>query len=346
MPTQKRVLVPASQENILQSHVGVILITLCGVAGLLGTLGICTYGYVKFRRAKMVKLEKKLEHERIKASIVHLSKTRTDETSRRSKSSDDTLPKRPSSLGNDYGMIGFGNCRTSYLESIAGSSKGVLPGDVVLPENGASTARNIRDTSAVLTPPMTPDRCRLPTIQHWNLPEERSGLPEPLTIGNTTLMEVPIPPPLAIRKEEKELPSPPITRGRKVQRWEEVDPPLFGAVKRASMRRRARSKSEGIETSSLRRFGELEARRGNARAKKEKYKRGRSTDWSEMAVEVVEQDAMNLGHEGYRASIIEAYGKEEIDEGSEYGDEEGYLWKPLPKPPIESGWPVGRAEMP
>ncbi|KAK6506559.1 hypothetical protein TWF506_011464 [Arthrobotrys conoides] len=368
MPTQKRVLVPASQENILQSHVGVILITLCGVAGLLGTLGICMYGYVKFRRAKRVKLDKKLEHERLKDSIVHLARVKTDETStsRRSKSSEGTIPKRPTSFGNDYAMVGFGNCRSSYMESITGSSRGVLPGEVVLPETGASTAGNIRGTSAVLTPPMTPDKCRLPSIQHWNLPG-CPGLPEPLTIGNKTMLEVPIPPPLAIRKEDKELPSPPITEGRKMQRWEEVDPPLFGAVKRASMRRRARSKSQDVETSSLRRFGELEARRGSSRAKKEKYKRGRSVDssklleglpfsespsyetvrpGSEMAVEVVEQSGMNLGHEGYRASIIEAYGREETDEESEYGDDEGYLWKPLPKPPVESGWPLGRAEMP
>ncbi|RVD84826.1 uncharacterized protein DFL_003165 [Arthrobotrys flagrans] len=284
MSTQKRVLVPASPENILRTHVGVILITLCTVAALLGTLGVM-YGYVKFRRAKRSKLEKKLEHEGMNDSIIHLARIKTDEktASRRSKSWEKIFPRRPTSFGNDYGMIGFENCGTSYMESII---RGVLPGDVVLPENGASTARNIRNTSAVLTPPMTPDKCKIPVIQHWNqIVPEYPRLPGPLAIGNTSLLEVPIPPPLAISKEGKELPSSPITRGRRMQRWEEVDRPLFGAVKRASMRRRARSKNGvwdtprsksqlGIGSSSLRRFRELEARR-SARARKEKYRKRR-----------------------------------------------------------------------
>ncbi|KAK6331557.1 hypothetical protein TWF718_002106 [Orbilia javanica] len=377
MATQKRVFVPASSENILQSHVGVIIITLCGVAALLGTLGICMYGYVKFRRAKKDKLDKELEHEGMKESIIHLAKVKTDgSTSERSKSSEETLPRRPISLGNDYGMVGFGNCRTSYMESIAGSSSAVLPGDVVLPENGASTARTIRDTSAVLTPPMTLDRCKLPSIQHWNQPIERClGLSEPLKIGNTTLLEIPIPRPLTINKEDKELPGLPVNRGGEIRGWEKFDAPVFGAVKRASMRRRARSRNEswdspkdnnrqGVGTSSLRKFGELEARKGSARTKKEKYRKRRSTDSSKLpegllfpqspsyetvnlgsdaVTEVTGPEETNLGHDGYSVSLIEAYRCEET-ENSENG-EENYLWKPLPKPPVENGWPLGRAEM-
>ncbi|KAK6511094.1 hypothetical protein TWF481_000016 [Arthrobotrys musiformis] len=313
----------------------------------------------------------------MKDSIVHLTKIRTGGTSS-SKVSEETLPKRPASFGSDYGMVGFGNCRTSYMESITGSSSGILPGDVVLPENGASTARNIRDTSAVLTPPMTPDRCRLPAIQHWNqIVHGCPELPEPLKIGETPLLEIPIPPPLAINKEGKDLPGIPTTGGRKVQRWEELDPPLFGAVKRASMRRRARSKNRAwdtlsnesrqvFESPSLRRFGELEARRSSARARKEKYRKKKSTEsllqeglpfshsssyetiqpGSDAALGIAEAGETNLGHEGYRESIISAYARESTDQDSDYGEEERYLWKPLPKPPVENNWPLGRVEMP
>ncbi|KAK6524360.1 hypothetical protein TWF281_011268 [Arthrobotrys megalospora] len=372
MSTQKRVLVPASPENILQSHVGVIVIILCGVAALLATLGICMYSYVKFRRARRRKLEKENDHERLKDSIIHLTKVNTDGTSG-SRGSDETLPRRPASFGNDYGMIGFGNCRTSYMESITGSGHGVLPGDVVLPENGASTARNIRDTSAVLTPPMTPDKCKLPSIQHWTQPlEGYPGPTEPLRIGGAPF-EVPIPPPLTISKKnvEKELPNVPLSRGRRIQRWDEIDQPLFGTVKRASMRRRARSRNlldrprsksrQGVETSSLRKFGELEARRG----RKGRYRNRKSADGkileglpfsespsyetvqlgSETAVEVVQTDEVEKT-EGYRASLISAYDRDSTDDSSDYGESESYLWKPLPKPPVESNWPSGRAEMP
>ncbi|KAK6345797.1 hypothetical protein TWF730_010140 [Orbilia blumenaviensis] len=372
MSTQKRVLVPASPENILQSHVGVIVIILCGMAGLLGTLGICMYGYVKFRRARRAKLEKDLGNEIKKGSIIHLTRVKTDGTSR-SKSSEDTLPKRPRSFGNDYGVVGFGNCRTSFMESITGSYGGILPGDIDLPENGASTARNIRDTSAILTPPKTPDKCKISAIQHWNqAAEEYSGPPEPLMMRDTALLEVAIPPPLAINGDGKELPNLPMSRGR-LQRAGEVDPPLFGAVKRASMRRRARSKNQAWDTpgswscqvSSLRRFGELEARRGNNRARKERYLKRISTDsklveglpFSESpsyetvkprsgsAGEAIDAHKSNLETEGYRESIISAYDKDSTDDTSEYIGEDTYLWKPLPRPPMEGGWLFGEAKM-
>ncbi|KAK6540558.1 hypothetical protein TWF694_009349 [Orbilia ellipsospora] len=350
-------LAPSTQSGLLKSHIVLVVVILSGVVGIFGTFALCTFLFLRCRCARRREIGI-AEQEDMMNSIIPPTTIKTELTTK-SGSSADTFPRRPASLGDDYDVIGFGNCQAEGLESIAGSSGCVLPGDVFVPENGASTARSIRDTSAILTPPLTPEKCKLPAIEHWY--HQDTTLKSRGKVGSGLLPGLP---PHARRNfvgSDQSLPFlQPLNRRRRGRNTGD-EQPIFGTAERSSMKQRnsmkltgqfqdrSRSSSRQRPTQhKLRRFGELEVTTANRRVWKEKYRKhmnrerglneiplSRNASYETMRpgldVDMADGEASDWErkYDGYRESIISAYRK--ASAGQE--ETETCFWKPLPKPP-------------
>ncbi|KAJ6258837.1 hypothetical protein Dda_6891 [Drechslerella dactyloides] len=223
-----------------------------------------------------------------------------------------------------YGMVEFGGFDAESIEPIKRDSGAFLPGDVVIPDISALTARKIRDTSAELTPPTTPERPRLTAIYHWYRPKEdpiaSENTPEISSVEQEILAAAPDPLCVPYRHRlpleyNKELPF----------------PPNNGSEQDSTYSKRLGSQSVPAESQDPKLISFENLENWKTRVRKELWKGG---------VAVRRQTALGL-------SIISAYREEPQDtqQDGEEQDTEMFLWKPLPRPPMERDWNKSAAAM-
>ncbi|KAK6338161.1 hypothetical protein TWF696_001632 [Orbilia brochopaga] len=377
---------PANTSLILKSHLGVVFAILGGIAVLIVITATAVYFYLKAHYRKIKERQEQaieLEQQAPWASPPDppaLARVKTQSSSGIDPA-EDALLRRPDDLSHRYGMADFGGFDPGSIKSIANNSRPFLPGDVVIPENCASAARKIRDTSAVLTPPTTPERHKITTIDHWYIP--RGDAEAIRSVQKAPILEAEMldaaPVPLAIpdrnqlsSNHAKKLPMPPADRLQEdnTYRSRPEKRGIYGEG-RANGRRRSQSaaslltnRRQSPHVHRLRKFGELE---DNGRDRSWKLKHGSQVGRSMQVKEILSMltspsyetikldshfstssDELAEGDGGgYRASIISAYRQELQDDEQQGGEPDAKmcLWKPLPKPPVERVWGVGGVAM-
>ncbi|EPS37120.1 hypothetical protein H072_9273 [Dactylellina haptotyla CBS 200.50] len=365
-----RTMPPTDPSTVLKSHWVLAVIILSGIVGIFGGISLCKYILTKTKTVKTGNKRREPKHylgvlERGKRIIFPMRKIKTNATTG-TQSSEGTLPPCVGSPGTEYGVVGFGNCQAECLESIAGSSGAVLPGDISVPDDGALAARGIQDTSKMLTPPMKPETCKFTTIKHWYHPASQTGR----TSGtlDKARQSFPVGPgeDLGLDGEEEPLalviPRWQGVEDRKHNSWEKslltgIPSSLtkFGKTRRSSLGEKDKVTGQPQSKQTLRKFGDTEDRTPRSywevgNREHDYFRRSLSVidsvsflantsyetiklDAGPESVETAEGDR---GYDGYRESIISGYGKS-VTDGDPNGsqDPEAYLWKALPKPPAE-----------
>ncbi|KAF3941856.1 hypothetical protein ABW19_dt0208743 [Dactylella cylindrospora] len=382
-------------SKVFQAHLGVVLACVGGVTVSVTILLLSAYFCARKRRLKRQAVEERAARREKRNGTVfamaeQLTSVRTDGSGQSGNTDDPECfgpqsPKRFGGLDNNYSLIGFGNCNAECLESIAGDlSQGgrVLPGDVALPD--AVFAQGVRDARTELTPPTTPDKSKLPAIEHWYRPVQPDKMlslhiGSPMLARNQTASEIE---PRVFRPlhtqvhhqpvdKNKALPLRPLSRGQgRRSRYGLFNPRTFSGYN-ASIGKRERLKGGllGYERcnnrqgntrhSRLRRFGDVGSHKESRRAWIERNRDEllSQLDGEEYSPDSTVYETINpyldpdrgLGlcnpiecegdNEGYRASLISAYRRGPGDnEGGLQGSSELYLWKPLPRPPVEKVW--------
>ncbi|KAF3903745.1 hypothetical protein ABW21_db0204037 [Orbilia brochopaga] len=380
VPMQART--PVTSSTVLQSHVGVVFTILGGVAILIVITATAIYFYLKFRYKKIRQQQEQATE--LEGQTPETSKFITPLTKVRSQSSTESDPLKnapsghPTGASHRYGVAEFGDYDSDGREPMANHSRPFLPGDVVISDGCADAARKIRDTTAELTPPTTPERQRFTAIEHWYTPKPN---PEALrrfreAANSEQEMIDAAPVPLRI-PSRKQLPSnqtkePSNTTAREIQESpadetqpEDREVPADEHLEDQRQPQRIASPLENRHRSpkvhKLRKFGELEDRSRITPWKQSRRSRAECsvnvreiismlTSPSNETVELkpptsttMSNDQLSENEDGcYRTSIISAYKEEpEIDEQNM----ELYLWKPLPKPPVEKVWGAGGVAM-
>ncbi|EWC47843.1 hypothetical protein DRE_02725 [Drechslerella stenobrocha 248] len=356
----------ASASAILQSHVGVVLATIAGVALLIivFSASLCLY-FKTCRGRKQGRLAQAVGCGQRKLGavplIAPLAGIKTQDPL--DNAGEAILPRSPEALHKrGCGPTWLDSRNMDYIESGASG-----PGAGLIPDSASSASRSVRNLSPVPTPPRTPDPHTLLAISHWSQPSQ---------IPDTLSLRIDRKRPSDTRPNSSRLSARSLNRvrGRSVlpassafeRRCQHMQAGQDLVQQLRLAQRKDRSKT-GLNArvasrragNRLRKFGDFEPGTG-ARGTWE----GESQNQIDNGLELEDslsletalsydtlhgsdgpgaEDGAVLGPEQtYRTSIISAYRQ---DLGSEEQDLEMYLWKPLPKPPAENVWAPTSVEL-